>query len=184
MLSEVQQKKINHFFNVLDVNKNGSLQLDDFVHVSEEIIEQLSIDRQSRGGQLILIKANRLFVQFLIDTHQPELSISLYDWMKFFEREISNPRESGVLYSYIFRTTFHLFSLFDLNRDNHISLDEYANMWSIYKIPLGHLETSFNQLDQNNDSLISAQEMVSGLNDFFNSADRNACGNLIFGPWE
>ena len=185
MLSEIQQKKINHLFNVLDANKNGTLQLDDFVQVSEDILQQLSIDRHSRSGQLILIRANRLFVQLLIDTQQPELSISLWDWMKFFDKEISSsPGETRALDSYIFRTTFHLFSLFDLNNDNQISVEEYSNMWSIYKIPKESCEESFDLLDKNGDLLISADEMVSGLNDFFNSSDPNAPGNLIFGKWD
>ncbi len=184
MLSEVQQKKINHFFNILDTNKNGSLQLDDFVQVSEEIISQLNIDRQSRGGQLILIKANRLFVQLLIDTQQPDMSITLWDWMKFFEKEIENPREQGPLYGYIFRTTFHLFALFDLNRDNHISIEEYANMLSIYNIDQKNCEKGFAALDKNKDNLISSEEMVNGLNDFFNSKEAEAPGNWIFGDWQ
>ena len=111
------------------------------------------------------------------------MSISLWDWMKFFEREINEPRENGPLYSYIFRTTFHIFSLFDLNGDNHISIDEYANMWSVYGISPDNCQRSFDLLDQNHDSLISAEEMVEGLNDFFNSSDPFAPGNLMFGEW-
>ena len=182
MLSEIQQKKINHLFNVLDINKNGSLQLDDFVQVSEDIIEHLNVDRNSRAGQLILIRANRLFVQLLIDTGQPELSISLWDWMKFFEKEVS-AEKSGSLDSYIFRTTFHLFALFDLNDDNQISMEEYSNMWSIYRIPKESCDKSFRLLDHNNDLVISAEEMISGLNDFFTSSDPGAPGNFIFGEW-
>ena len=81
-------------------------------------------------------------------------------------------------------TNFLDFALFDLNNDNQISVDEYSNMWSIYKIPKESCEESFNLLDKNGDLLISADEMVSGLNDCFNSSDPNAPGNLIFGKWD
>ena len=183
MLSEIQQKKINHLFQILDTNKNGSLQLDDFTHVSEKIIKCLKIEIGSRKGKLIETKANRLFIQLLIDTHQSELSISLRDWMKFFEKEILSEKQ-GSLDGYIHRTTFHIFSLFDLNADNKISMEEYANMWSIYGIPKGECTEIFNLLDENGDSVISSQEIINGLNDFFISSDPNAPGNFIFGHWE
>lgn len=184
MLSELQQKKIEHLFNVLDANKNGELQLDDFVNVAEEIIQQLGLEKSSRPAKLILIKANRLFVQFLIDTNQPDMHIGIWDWMKFFEKEFKRPGKAGLLHHFVHRTTYHLFSLFDLNRDKHISLEEYANMWSVYKIPQDQCEASFKQLDTNKDELISADEMVAGLDNFFNSTKLDAPGNLVFGDWK
>ena len=103
--------------------------------------------------------------------------------MKFFEKEISS-KKKGSLDGYINRTTYHIFSLFDINDDSQISLEEYSNMWSIYKIPPEECAASFNLLDENGDLVISSKEMVSGLNDFFTSSDPNAPGNLIFGKWE
>ena len=112
MFSEVQKKKVNHFFNVLDANSNGVLQVDDFVHVANAIVKKLDLEPGSRTARVILIQANRLFVQFLIDTDQPDLSVTLWDWMKFFEREVD--KENGLLHHFIHRTTYHIFSLFDL----------------------------------------------------------------------
>lgn len=184
MLTEIQRKKISHLFDVLDINKNGSLQLDDFVSVSEEIIGQLGIDEQSRRAKLLRLKANRLFIQFVIDTDQTDMSISLVDWMRFFDNALVDPKENGPLRSYIFRTTFHLFSLFDLNNDKHISIEEYSNMLSVYKISPEHCERSFKQLDENDDLVISSDELVNGLNDYFTSSDPDAPGNMIFGDWQ
>ncbi|MEQ9231514.1 MAG: hypothetical protein RIF46_12595, partial [Cyclobacteriaceae bacterium] len=131
---------------------------------------------------LILIKANRLFVQFLIDTNQPDMHIGIWDWMKFFEKEF-NRNGQGLLHHFIHRTSYHVFSLFDLNRDKFISFEEYENMWSVYKIPPDECRASFERLDQNDDKLISASEMVDGLEDFFKSNKYEAPGNLIFGEW-
>jgi hypothetical protein len=68
MLTDVQKNKIAHLFNVLDTNKNGQLQLDDFVEVSDQIIIHLKWDRESRVSQVLLKKASRLFIQLLIDS--------------------------------------------------------------------------------------------------------------------
>lgn len=181
MFSEIQKKKVAHFFNVLDVNKNGKLQVDDFVKVAKEIINQLELDPNSRTAKLILIKANRLFVQFLIDTDQAEMQVDLWDWMKFFENQLSN--ESGTLHNFIHRTTFHIFALFDHNKDRFISQEEYANMWSVYGLNGVDCNESFEELDTNNDSLISSSEMIEGLRLYFHSNDANALGNKMFGRW-
>lgn len=183
MLSDLQKKKVMHLFDVLDVNKNGKLQLDDFVHVAEAIIKQLGIRPNSRAARLVMIKANRLFVQFLIDTNQPDLQIGIYDWMKFFERELEKSTKSGLVYHFVHRTNFHLFALFDLNGDNHISLEEYTNMWGIYKLNHVDCKTSFKGLDKNGDDLISVDEMIAALDDFFYSDDPRTAGNNIFGMW-
>lgn len=183
MFSELQKQKVMHLFNVLDVNKNGRLQLDDFVHVAEEIIHQLDLDPESRAAKLITIKANRLFVQFLIDTENPDLSIDLWDWLKFFERELSRPEKSGLLHHFIHRTNYHVFALFDLNNDRYISPDEYKNMWSIYNINGMDSRESFDGLDKNGDSFISVDELIHGLEEFFYSQKTSAPGNKIFGKW-
>lgn len=184
MFSELQKQKVMHLFNVLDVNRNGRLQLDDFVLVAEEIIRQLNLDPNSRAAKLILIKANRLFVQFLIDTDNPDMSIDLWDWMKFFERELNKPQKSGLLHHFIHRTNYHVFSLFDLNNDRFISPKEYQNMWSVYRINGMDSRESFDGLDQNGDSLISVDELISGLEEFFYSQRLSDPGNKIFGKWD
>ncbi len=184
MLSEIQKRKIHHFFDVLDIDRNGYLQPEDFVNVGKRIIEKTGIDSDSRGAKLILIKSHRLFVQLLTDANNPELSLTLYDWIEFFREQLFEGGNQGVLEYYIHRTSRHIFDLFDMNRDNFISKEEYAHMLTIYNIPQEHAEQSFAELDSNHDQLISADEMVNGLRNFFKSNDLNAPGSLIFGEWQ
>ncbi|MEQ9403219.1 MAG: EF-hand domain-containing protein [Cyclobacteriaceae bacterium] len=183
MLSEIQKQKIHHFFNVLDIDRNGHLQPEDFVNVGKRIIEKIGIGQDSRAAKLILIKSHRLFVQLLTDADNPELSLTLWDWIEFFRDQLFEGGNNGVLEYYIHRTSRHIFDLFDMNRDHLISREEYANMLTIYKIPQEHAEQSFDELDSNKDEFISADEMVNGLRNFFKSNDINAPGNLIFGEW-
>ncbi len=182
MLSEIQKAKLVHLFNVLDANRNGRLQLDDFIGVTDHIIDHLGLARDSRRSRLLINKTSRLFIQLVIDLDSRDMSISLKQWIKFFEWEMERHR-GGMLYHYINRTTHHLFALFDLNGDKHISMGEYVNMLSVYNIPLDVCEQAFQQLDLNGDELISAEELVAGLHDYFYSSDPKALGNWIFGDW-
>ena len=183
MLSEIQKRKIHHFFDVLDIDRNGHLQPEDFVNVGKKIIEKAKIDPDSRCAKLILIKSHRLFVQLLTDANNPELSLTLWDWIEFFRDQLYEGGNQGVLEYYIHRTSRHIFDLFDMNRDDFISKEEYAHMLTIYNIPHALAEQSFSELDSNHDELISADEMVNGLRNFFKSNDMDAPGNLIFGDW-
>lgn len=183
MLSEIQKRKIHHFFNVLDIDKNGYLQPEDFVNVGRRIIDKVELGHESRAAKLILIKSHRLFVQLLTDANNPELSLTLWDWIEFFKDQLFEGGNNGVLEYYIHRTSRHIFDLFDMNRDHFISREEYLDMLAIYNIPQDKTERSFDELDANNDNLISSDEMVNGLRNFFKSNDENAPGNLIFGEW-
>lgn len=184
MLTEIQQSKVAHLFNVLDSNKNGELQLVDFVDVCQEIIKNLGWSQEARESQVLLKKTTRLFIQLLMDVDQPEMTISFHDWFRFFEKEVQKEDGRGLLAYYIYRINHHLFNLFDLNNDNYIDFGEYTNMLSVYKISLTDCQRSFDLLDRNHDSLISREELIQGLDDFFRSPKEDAPGNWIFGNWE
>lgn len=182
MLSEIQKRKIHHLFNVLDIDKDGVLQPQDFVNVGNRIIAQPSTQINERHGRLILLKSHRLFVQLLTDTENPELQLTLWDWIDFFKNEISM-EEQGILNFYIQRTSRHIFDLFDKDHDHFISKPEYFNMLTIYEISHENADAGFKELDTNMDGFISTQEMVAGLSNFFKSDKLDAPGNLIFGGW-
>ncbi|NQZ74890.1 MAG: hypothetical protein HRT61_02110 [Ekhidna sp.] len=182
VFSETPKKKVHHFFNVLDIDRNGQLQPDDFVNVGKKIVSQLGIDENSRGARLILLKSHRLFVQLLADLHNPELTLTLWDWIAFFRDQIESV-DNGILDHYIQRTSRHVFDLFDVNKDKLISREEYANMLMIYNIPNDSAIQGFEELDRNSDDFISSDEMVQALNNFFKSENSEAKGNLIFGDW-
>jgi Ca2+-binding EF-hand superfamily protein len=184
MLSSVQQSKVAHLFNVLDSNKNGELQLEDFVEVCEEIIRNLGWNGDEREAKLMLRKTTRLFIQLLMDVNKQEMTITFHDWLKFFEKELEKKEGSGLLYYYIYRINHHLFNLFDLNNDGYIDFSEYVNMFGVYNISMNECQESFNKLDHNHDDRISREELIHGLDEFFKSSREDARGNWVFGNWK
>jgi Ca2+-binding EF-hand superfamily protein len=191
MLTEIQEKKIAHLFHVLDNNKNGSLQMDDFVGVSDEIIAHLGWSEADRKARVLINKASRLFIQLaidiehadIVDIDDADISITFDDWMKFFEKELSYKSQGGLLDHYIHRTSYHLFSLFDFNDDEYISKEEFNMMFGVYRIPLEACEKSFQMLDKNGDKMISSDELISAIEDYFESTNADAPGNWLFGDW-
>lgn len=182
VFSETQKKKAHHLFNVLDIDRNGRLQPSDFINVGKKIIYQLKLNENTRSARLILLKSHRLYVQLLTDLENPDLNLTLWDWMAFFRDQIESD-EQGILDHYIHNTSRHLFDLFDMNKDKLISREEYALMLDVYNISETLAMEGFDELDTNEDNFISSDEMVRGLQNFFRSGEEDAEGNLIFGPW-
>ncbi len=53
-----------------------------------------------------------------------------------------------------------------------------------YRIEIRYSARAFTKLDLNQDDLISRDELLSGIKEFFRSDDREAAGNWLFGLWE
>ncbi len=182
VFSEIQKRKVHHLFNVLDIDRNGKLQSDDFINVGKKIIVKLGIPQESRSARVIILKAYRLFVQLLAEIDNPELELTLWDWVEFFRNQMESA-DSRIIDHYIHHTSRYIFDLFDVNKDQLISREEYADMLTVYNIPQNTANEGFEELDANDDNFISSDEMIDGLCNFFKSSDAYANGNMIFGEW-
>jgi Ca2+-binding EF-hand superfamily protein len=186
-ISDVQLKKIKHFFNVLDENGNKIIQPDDFVNVAYKICDILGIDKKGKECEHLIMQTNRIFVQIIADIGKDEdlPSITFDEWIDFFSKSlISTVPDREPLKGYITRVVFYIFDLFDRNKDNYIAYDEYVEMFRIYSIDQSYSEKAFNSLDRNGDKVISKQELAVAFREYFLSSDPDAPGNWIFGNWD
>lgn len=181
MLSEVRKQKLTYLFMILDSNKNGLLQPDDFVMVADKICDILEYDENDKERLRLKLKALRLFVQLLTDMGKSDVVVNLDEWYQLFDSRKVEPKSAK---KYIFRTAAYIFNLFDQNEDRIISKKEYLDMFKIYNIDLQYSEVGFEKLDTNQDGQISLMEMVNGFRDFLMSSDPDAAGNWIFGDWK
>ncbi len=184
MLKPVQEKKLTHFFNILDNNKNGRLQQDDFEGIGENININLAIPQGTDDYNYVMEKSQELY-RYLIDGlgKQPGDAIELNDWLTYFDQEIISAKNVELLKKLIQITVKHVFDLYDQNKDGMIELDEYLDMFTIYRIDVKYSAKSFTLLDKNQDEVISKKELVEAVKDFFVSSKEDTPGNWIFGNW-
>jgi Ca2+-binding EF-hand superfamily protein len=184
MISPFRKKKIDHFFQVLDRNRNGVLQPDDFKGVAVNICELAGIDKYDKRFDNTIVQSYRIFIQVLTDLEKHiELEITRDEWIVFFERNlISDLDASPPIARYITRVVYYIFNLFDINQDSVISKDEFVNMFDVYGIDSKYSEHAFKQLDLNDDQVLSMDEVVEAVKEYFFSEDKEARGNWIFGP--
>lgn len=179
MSSAIQQRKLEYFFSVLDLNGNGILQPDDFTIVGDRISDLIGLPKKSKKRLHLKVRSYRLFIQILTDIEKEKTELNKSEWLSFFtELEVEHSQK------YISRTVSYLFSIFDQNGDGLITEDEYLDMFKAYDLNLEHVAMGFKLLDLNGDAQLSKEELLSAFHDFFLSTDPDAPGNWIFGDWQ
>jgi len=184
MLTPLQKKKLVHYFNVLDFDKSGTLEKADFLNIGENLSilwgfkegtpeYETSIDR-CRGTWA----GFRNFIGKSDESHA-----TIEEWIQFADQVVVNGDEE--LYEkHVNKVMREIFNLFDLDGDGYISLNEYIDLFMAYRIEIRYSARAFTKLDLNQDDLISRDELLSGIKEFFRSDDREAAGNWLFGFWE
>ncbi len=185
MLSDFQRKKLTYFFHLLDDNKNGYLQLEDFSEIAEELCINLEYEFESSDHKFIVDKSVGLFYKLLKDIpHEEKQIISLEAWLDFFDKKLISNRNEELLDEYIELFIGFLFDLFDENHDGYISVDEYADLFVTYGIDIKYSAKSFVNLDINQDGKLSKNELIHAAETFMTSDDPSQKGNWIFGNWD
>ena len=177
-MTEIQETKVLHFFNVLDHDGNGILEQDDFELVSDSICDIRNLPQNSTERLNLGIKAHSIFVQVLKDLEKDTAVIRREEWLKFFERQILSRSED-----YISNVSRYLFSIFDQDDDGYIDEQEYLDMFKAYGLYTAQAKKAFDSLDLNGDGKISNEELTKALEEFFFAKDDKAPGIWIFGDW-
>ncbi len=185
MLTDFQRKKLTYLFELLDDNKNGYLQLDDFSDIAEDLCVNLGYAYESSDHRFIVEKSVGFFYKLLKDIpHEANQIISLESWLDFFDQKIIKPKNEELLDEYIELFIGFLFDLFDENHDGYISVDEYADLFMTYRIDIKYSAKSFVNLDINGDGKLSKNELIHAAEIFLTSDDSEQKGNWIFGSWD
>ena len=79
-----------------------------------------------------------------------------------------------------------LFDVTDLNKDGHISLDEFKVHFHILGINISDSEVvhSFNTIDTDKNGKISREEFLAAADDFYNGVDETEVSRVFLGYLE
>ena len=146
MVTTLQVDKLTHLFNILDHNPNGVLQEDDFVGIGENLSAITGVHKGSKEYNNILLRSEILFNQFLRDLGKNDGKITLEEWIDYFDKNVISTSDFTDLKFYIKLTTKYIFDLFDQNEDGRISVSEYLDMFTVYRIDKKYSLKSFLKL--------------------------------------
>jgi Ca2+-binding EF-hand superfamily protein len=184
MLSTLQTEKLTHFFNVLDHDSNGVLQIQDFENVGQNVCSTLCLRVDTPEYNAIIDKCRSMFHNLITTVaHDNQDFISTNSWLTYFDLEVIAANNMQTLNDFIDLTINNLFEIYDQNGDGEICLDEYIDMFTVYGINASETAKSFIKLDADGNDTISKEELQQAMRDFFVSDDPSAKGNWVFGMW-
>ncbi len=183
MLTELQEKKLTHYFNILDYNRNGFIEKDDFLGIGENLAILWQLKPGTAKYDSIINGSARPWRGLEESMKKGNVSkASLRDWLRFADKYIVNGSEDQYN-KYIKSVVTGLFGFFDQNSDNQLSLKEYIDIFMAFRIEVRYSAKAFVKLDIDKDGMISQQELFKAVKDFFKSNDENSKGNWLFGNW-
>lgn len=182
MISDYQKRKLTHLFELLDVNKNGYLQLGDFMSIADTLRKKLKLSEHSSHYQALCDSCKKLYDKFREEICLPtKKTISLEEWISYFTVVLDSDRSEEIVETYKVLIYSFLFDVFDDNNDGYISREEYGEMYEIYNISDSGIAEAFESIDVYVDDRLSKYELINAIEVFLTSADPADRGNLIFG---
>jgi Ca2+-binding EF-hand superfamily protein len=76
-----------------------------------------------------------------------------------------------------------IMQLFDRDRDNRISLEDWQLFWRTIGTAEADFETAFQKLDRNGNGYLTFDEIIAAGQEFFTSDDPEARGNWLYGDY-
>lgn len=185
MSVEFQRKKLGYFFRILDLNSNGSLQMDDFTEMVEKVRVTLNYEPQDKNHKRITDKAVKLFNSLVSDIKPFSFNqVTEDEWVNFFLDQVILTDDEDTLDEYKELIFNFMFDFFDQNRDGFISKNEYEDFYDIFGIDRNYCDKAFSLLDKTQSYKLSRYDLMTAVEEFFASDDPTLHGNWIFGNWE
>ena len=181
MLSQVQQRKFDAYFKLLDFDKDGYLERRDFEEIADNFASRAGLPKES--GEYKQIQGAWLasweHVKEVCGTDH-DGRITSDEWTKTLERTVSDEERYN---QYVTPVAEGLFQLLDTNGDGHVGRDEYRQFISSMRGEEGDADSAFEKLDSNRDGQLSKDEVLAAVRDYHASSDPEAPGNWLFGPF-
>lgn len=184
MLSPFQKEKLTHYFRILDYDNNGTIEREDFTGIGENlcIIWGIKEGTEDYTRYMSLFESSWTDFRKAVNKEASEHA-TLEEWLDFADQHLVNGSDA-FFDKYVKQTTREIFKCFDVNDDSYIALDEYIDLFMAYHIPVRYSAKSYTKLDLNQDDLLSLSELLSAVDEFFRSDDKDAPGNWLFGFWD
>ena len=183
MLSDLQKEKISHYFRVvLDQDRNGVLEVNDFREIGESLCLLWMFKPDSEEYNNVIDQSIKSWKMFQKYFEKQGGEANEAHFLEFFE-DMLEPGNEQLYKSWVIHMISSIFDSFDVNNDGVISVNEYSDMFMCYHIPIRHSAKAFVKLDRDGDDFITKKELLRAVDEFFRSNDERAPGNWLFGFW-
>lgn len=183
MLGELQKKKFEYLYSVYDADKNGHIDFADFTCYVDRFSQLYNFDKTSVNYRDLTEAAAKIWDLIrdnADDNHDGR--ISLEEWMAFEEAYVEALQLSPDTFDYFCKVIKQLFDLVDVNNNGEISMVEYGDFLKGWGVDTD-AEAIFSQLDIDGNGVLTFDEVIKHISDFYFSNDPKVPGNLFYGPY-
>jgi Ca2+-binding EF-hand superfamily protein len=183
MLPELQKRKIIKLFTMYDAGNHGYLNFSDYEIIAHKLGDLKGWKSDEIEYQKLLNKYGYQWISmygFIKEKLQQKLENRIYlsEWLKYHELVLQAPEHREEVKS----LAKLVFDIVDLDESGNLDLNEWQNLFQIYNLPVVYASESFGKIDLNQDGVLSREELLSSLQEFYESNDPEFPGNYMFGP--
>ncbi len=186
LITDFQRDKLIHKFQLLDIDDNGLLEQADYEHVITHLAEvrgwspdQASFTRLKERN-LNLWNALQSFCDANSDGR-----VTLDEWLDYHANAVFYEREFGCAIPGFDSTLEAIADFFaellDSDGDGQICAADYRDFCAAQELPEDRVVEDFQALDRDGDGILTRQEVVALIREFYLSNDPGAPGNRFFG---
>ncbi|NET03476.1 MAG: hypothetical protein F6K16_01800 [Symploca sp. SIO2B6] len=179
MLSQLQKQKLPRLFAKYDADKNGFIEQADFERFLKTYSQFRGWTPDSPEYNSFQSKLTSRWnsMQKYADTNRDD-KISLDEWLVYIDN-VLNDQEAYE--AQLHGIAAFAFSVFDINGDNQLSLEEYRQFYKAGGLGENEANEIFRRLNLSDDDSISKEKYLELIDQFFRSEDPEAPGNFLFG---
>lgn len=180
MLTQFQQSKLANLFAMYDSDKDGYITQSDLQRVVDTYAQICEWDKTSEQYKTFQHKFTTIRWQHMLQVADKnnDNQVSLDEYLTYCNELIDSPADYEKEVKGIGAIAF---SVFDRNQDEQLSLGEFRDFYRAINLDDALAPTLFGKLSLGDDALISKEQFVTLLDQFFRSQDQNAPGNILFG---
>ncbi len=182
IMTSLQRRKFVQYFNCLDDDHNGILEIGDFTNMANTLCSlrgwHLDSDKYRDVHFNLMLFWNSIHA--FADKNRDGI-VTLSEWIAHKEYLVNASRD--VYDDYIKFFSYGLFDLADENHDGSLSQLEYRHLMQAFHVGDMMARVAFEKLDLNHDGAISRYEFENALYELHFSNDPDAPGNWLFGEF-
>jgi len=177
MVSDLRKNKLNYVFDTFfDINKDGSIERNDF----EMAIENIAKLRGYKAGGPRYTDTNNSFLSIWeklrqhADTNKDD-KVSREEWIALWATADGPNEEWKNLYKEF------MFRLQDANADGSVDGDEFVTVCNTFGVPKDEATKAYAKISNDGKTEVDIALYTKLWKEFFSSDDASALGNNIFG---